>query len=94
MDKSKRNRNAGKHKSYDKRGMSDDAIANKRAYDKEYASKDSAKKKRAECNKKRRQAKADGKNIDGMDYDHSVNRFVKTSTNRGRKEKSRLKKSE
>lgn len=49
-------------------------------------------KKRVECNRKRREAKKNGKNIKGKDYDHAVGRFVKSSTNRGRAEKSRLKK--
>ena len=92
MEKSKRNKNAGKHPSYKDRGMSDESIAKKRAYDKKFAAQDSAKKKRAECNKKRREAVANGKDIECKDYDHAVGRFVKTATNRGRKEKSRLKK--
>ena len=87
-----RNKNAGKHPSYDKRKMSKESIAKKRAYDKKFAAKSEQIKKRSECNKKRRTAKADGQNIDGKDYDHATKRFVKTSTNRGRKEKSRLKK--
>jgi len=42
-------------------------------------------KKRVEANRARRKAKASGKNVKGKDYDHAVGRFVKTSTNRGRK---------
>jgi len=42
-------------------------------------------KKRVEANKKRRQAKKKGQNVNGKDYDHATNRFVKSSTNRGRK---------
>jgi len=42
-------------------------------------------KKRVESNRARRKAKASGKNVKGKDYDHAVGRFVKTSTNRGRK---------
>ena len=42
-------------------------------------------KKRVESNRKVREAHARGYNTTGMDYDHAVNRFVKTSTNRGRK---------
>jgi hypothetical protein len=41
-------------------------------------------KKRVESNKKRRDAVAAGQDIKGKDYDHAVNRFVKTKTNRGR----------
>ena len=72
--------------------MSEAARKKKQAYDKKFSSSTEQKKKRADSNKKRRQAKAAGKNINGKDYDHAVGRFVKTSTNRGRKEKSRLKK--
>ena len=42
-------------------------------------------KKRVEANKARRKAKAAGKNVKGKDYDHAVKKFVKTSTNRGRR---------
>lgn len=41
-------------------------------------------KKRVEANRKRREAKKRGQNIEGKDYDHATNRFVKSSTNRGR----------
>lgn len=41
-------------------------------------------KKRVESNQKRTDATKKGKNIKGLDYDHSVNRFVPTKTNRGR----------
>jgi hypothetical protein len=88
------NTNAGKHPSYKKRNMSEKARKNKIAYDKELNAKPEQVKKRQECNKKRREAEANGKDIKGKDYDHSVGGFVKTATNRGRKEKSRLKKSE
>lgn len=43
------------------------------------------KKKRSESNSKRRKAKKKGQNIKGKDYDHATNRFVKSSTNRGRR---------
>ena len=46
--------------------------------------KPEAVKKRVESNKARRQAKASGKNINGMDYDHATSRFVASKTNRGR----------
>jgi len=62
-----------------------EARAKKQAYDKKHNQKPSATKKRVESNRKRREAKAEGKNIKGLDYDHSVNRFVKSSINRGRK---------
>jgi hypothetical protein len=41
-------------------------------------------KKRTESNQKRSDARKKGQNIQGKDYDHAVNRFVKSSTNRGR----------
>jgi len=47
--------------------------------------------KRTELGKRRARAKANGAKIDNKDYDHAVGRFVDSSTNRGRKEKSRLK---
>jgi hypothetical protein len=66
----------------------------KKAYDKELNSKPEQIKKRVESNRERRKAKAAGKDIKGKDYDHAVKRFVKTSTNRGRKgEGGRVKKS-
>lgn len=70
MDKSKRNRNAGKHPSYKKAGMSKERIAKKRAYDKEYAATDKAKKYRAELNRKNRKAGTYG-NGDGKDVSHT-----------------------
>lgn len=80
-----RNKKAGSHPSYNKRGMSAASIKKKREYDTKLSQRPDQKKKRAECNKKRSEAKAKGKNINGKDYDHATNRFVKTSTNRGRK---------
>ena len=90
-----RNKNAGKHPSYNARGMSKASRDKKKKYDKKFSSSTEQKKNRAECNKKRSEAKKNGKNILGRDWDHAANGgkggFVKTSTNRGRKEKSRLK---
>lgn len=86
-----RNKNAGKHPSYKKRNMSEAARKKKQAYDKKFSAKPEQVKKRSECNAKRREAKAKGHNIEGQDYDHATKSFVKTATNRGRKEKSRLK---
>lgn len=57
----------------------------KAATDKKINARPAQKKKRAEANKKRRQAKKAGKNIRGKDYDHATNRFIKSSTNRGRR---------
>jgi hypothetical protein len=88
------NKNAGKHPSYKKRNMSEAARKKKQAYDKKFSAKPEQVKKRMESNNARRKAEANGKDIEGKDFDHTVGGFVKTSTNRGRKEKSRLKKSE
>tara|TARA_R110002051_G_scaffold66070_2_gene119809 strand:+ start:232 stop:495 length:264 start_codon:yes stop_codon:yes gene_type:complete len=57
----------------------------KAATDKKINARPSQKKKRADCNKKRAQAKKAGKNVKGKDYDHAVGKFVSTKTNRGRK---------
>ena len=59
--------------------------AKKKAYDVELGKKKSQTKKRVEANRARRKAKAAGKDIKGKDYDHATKRFVKSSTNRGRK---------
>jgi hypothetical protein len=56
----------------------------KAATDKKINARPAQKKKRAEANAKRREATKKGKNIKGRDYDHATNRFVKSSTNRGR----------
>ena len=85
-----KNKNAGKHPSYDKRNMSEEARQNKLKYDKEHSATDEAKKKRAECNKARRKAKKCGKDIDGKDASHTKDgiKFKKTSVNRGSKSDS------
>lgn len=57
----------------------------KAATDKKINARPEQKKKRVESNKARRQAKKAGKDVRGRDYDHAVGRFVKSSTNRGRK---------
>lgn len=56
----------------------------KAATDKKINARPEQVKKRVEANRKRRQAKKAGKNITNKDYDHATNRFVKSSTNRGR----------
>ena len=61
-----------------------EARKKKAATDKKINSRKEQIKKRVESNAKRREAKKNGKNIEGKDYDHAVNRFVKSSTNRGR----------
>ncbi len=60
----------------------------KAATDKKINSRPEQKKKRRESGRARTAAKG---NIQGKDYDHAVGRFVPSSSNRGRKEKSRRK---
>lgn len=60
------------------------AAKRKAAYDKKLNSRPTQVNKREESNKARYNARKNGKNIRGLDYDHSVKRFVKSSTNRGR----------
>ena len=57
----------------------------KKKYDAKLNAKESQTKKRVEANRARRKAKAAGKDVSGKDYDHATKRFVKSSTNRGRK---------
>jgi len=59
--------------------------------DKKINSRPGQKKKRRESGRARTAAKKRGQRIRGKDYDHAVGRFVKSSSNRGRKEKSRKK---
>lgn len=61
-----------------------DAREKKKVYDTKLNSKKEQVKKRVESNQKRAEAKKAGKDVKGLDYDHSVNRFVKSSVNRGR----------
>jgi len=61
-----------------------EARKKKQAYDKVLGARPEQVKKRTESNQKRAEAKKKGQNIQGKDYDHSVNRFVKSSVNRGR----------
>lgn len=57
----------------------------KSATDKKINSRPEQIKKRVEANRARRKAKARGKDVRGLDYDHAVDRFVPVSVNRGRK---------
>lgn len=61
------------------------ARAKKSAYDTRLNRRPEQVNKREESNKKRYQAKRRGQDVRGKDYDHAVNRFVKSSTNRGRR---------
>jgi hypothetical protein len=63
-----RNKKAGNHPSYKKRGMSKASIAKKRAYDKKYASSAKRRKYRSELNKERRRRGIYGKG--GGDVSH------------------------
>lgn len=61
-----------------------EARKKKAATDKKINAKPEQVKKRTESNQKRAEAKKDGKDIKGKDYDHAVGKFVKSATNRGR----------
>lgn len=66
--------------------------AKKDAYNKEFNKKPEQRSKRSELVQKNRDADKKGIDRNGKDYDHAVKRYVSVSTNRGRAEKSRLKK--
>jgi uncharacterized phage-associated protein len=85
-----RNKNAGKHSSYDKRGMTDEQIKKKRAYDKKFNASPEQKKKRSELNKANREAGTYG-NGDQKDVTHKNGKISGTahqSKNRGSKSDS------
>lgn len=88
MNSKKRNRYAGKHPSYKKRGMTAEQIKKKRAYQKEYNKTKSAKRHRAQLNKENRKRGTYG-NGDGKDVSHSKDgkklRLESQSKNRARK---------
>ena len=67
---STRNKRAGKHSSYDKRGMTDAQIEKKIAYDKNYHATETRKEYRAELNSKNKEAGTEG-NGDGKDVSHN-----------------------
>lgn len=68
-----------------------DAKAKKDAYNKEFNKKPEQRAKRSELTQKNREADKKGVDRKGKDFDHAVGKYVKSSTNRGRNEKSRLK---
>lgn len=89
MDKSKRNKLAGKHSSYDEREMSDEQIDKKKNYDKKYAATDKRKRYRAMLNKINRRLGTEG---DGKDVSHKKdggytleNQSANRARNRGKK---------
>lgn len=89
VNKSKRNRNAGSHPSYKKKGMSKKAIANKRKYDKAYGATKDAKDRRVELNRINRNNHKSGKSKVGDKKDVSHKKDGKTvlekqKTNRAR----------
>ena len=56
----------------------------KRAYQREYNKSAKERAKRSELVQKNREADKKGINRSGKDFDHSVNRYVDSSKNRGR----------
>lgn len=88
MQTKKRNSNAGVHPSYTSRGMTEEQIKAKRAYDKKYHSTPAARKKRSDLNRINRKAGTYGKmTAMGKDRSHTKSgRTVleKRSTNRAR----------
>lgn len=68
--KSKRNKMAGDHPSYDKLGMSEERRKKKLAYDKKYQANEKRVNYREELNRANRQAGTYG-NGDGMDMSHT-----------------------
>lgn len=68
-----------------------EARAVKAKKDKEINARPEQRKKRSELTKKNREADKNGVDRNGKDFDHAVGKYVKSSINRGRKEKSRLK---
>lgn len=60
------------------------AAAKKKKYDAELNKRPNQVQKRVEANRARRRAKAAGKDVRGLDFDHSQKKFVKSSVNRGR----------
>lgn len=79
-----RNRMAGNHSSYDKRGMSEESIRKKKAYDKKYHATPGRRKYRSDLNKANRKAGTYG-NGDKMDMSHTKSGSVeKESQSRNR----------
>ena len=66
-----------------KQNLSPAAAKAKAERDLRYAKTPARRAKKADSQAKRRAAKKNGRDIDGMDYDHRTNRFVSVRTNRG-----------
>jgi len=62
-----------------------DARKKKAKLDKKINARKEQIQKRVESNRKRREAKKNGKNVNGKDYDHATNSFVYIAANRGRR---------
>lgn len=57
----------------------------KKKYDTALNARPEQKKKRAESQKARRKAKRNGKNVNGLDFDHGSKSFIPSSKNRGKR---------
>lgn len=66
-----------------KQKLSPEAAKRKAERDLRYAKSPARRAKKADSQAMRRAAKKNGRNIEGMDYDHRTNRFVSVATNRG-----------
>lgn len=66
-----------------KQKLSPEAALAKAKRDLRYANTRNREIKRADSQRRRREAKKDGKNIDGKDYDHNTGKFTSISHNRG-----------
>lgn len=62
--------------------LSPEARRRKKGRDKDVAMSPRRRAMKAENQRKRRAAKKNGKNIDGMDYDHTTSSFVSAKRNR------------
>ncbi len=89
MDKSKRNKLAGSHPSYNERHMSDEQIDKKKKYDKKYGATEKRKKYRAMLQKINKRLGLEG---DEMDVSHTKdgravleNQHDNRARNRGKK---------
>lgn len=69
-----------------------EAKKKKDKYNKKFNEKPEQRAKRSELTTRNREADKRGVDRTGKDFDHAVGKYVKSSVNRGRKEKSRLKK--
>ena len=79
-----RNRMAGKHPSYEKRGMSKESIEKKKEYDKKYQSSEGRVNYREELNRENRKRGTYG-NGDGYDMSHTRSgKMVKESAHKNR----------